>query len=130
MKKVASRSNPLLYNTRELQSAAKWLYSFLPGYSSLKDRRPYINYRTTDWLEGYLNPPMRVFEYGSEGSTLSLAERVAHVVSVEHVESFYKLMTARMSRLEITNCIYILRNPAGLPTDNMTPYSGKRFTSE
>ena len=38
----------------------------------------------TDRLARLLRPDWRVFEWGSGASTLWLAERVAHVVSIEH----------------------------------------------
>jgi predicted O-methyltransferase YrrM len=44
---------------------------------------PWFSFAAIDFLDAYLKPTMRVFEYGSGGSTLFFAERAALVVSTE-----------------------------------------------
>lgn len=130
MKKLADASKVLINNPGEIRFAAKWLFSLSPRYSPVDDQRPWINYRATDWLESYLTPTMRVFEYGSGGSTLFLAKRVAHVVSVEHDEGFYRIMNEKISHRGITNCTYILRTPESFDMDQIPPYGTESFSSE
>ena len=65
--------------------------------------RPWISYAATDWLNGYLHRKMRVFEYGSGGSTLFFSARVATVVSVEDDSSWRELVMARLAELGQTN---------------------------
>jgi hypothetical protein len=43
-----------------------------------------INEKANVWLNDYLRPHMRIFEYGSSDSTLFLGDRVQLIVSVEH----------------------------------------------
>jgi hypothetical protein len=120
----------LLDNPSELRFAARWLYSLLPWYSPLEHRQPWVNFRAIEWLDSYLQPSMCVFEYGSGGSTLFLAERVAHVVSVEHDKGFHHLLTARLQRYGVTNCTYRLCAPAPIEASKLPPYSCASFTSE
>ncbi len=130
IQKFAMAGKTLLGNPAEIKFATKWLYSLLPGHNPVDDQQPWINFRATEWLEAYLKPPMKVFEYGSGGSTLFLAGHVAHVVSVEHDESFYHFLAERLRRSEITNCTYLLRTPTPLEMDNPPTYGCKSFTSE
>jgi predicted O-methyltransferase YrrM len=51
--------------------------------SPLELRLPWFSFGAIDFLSGFLRPTMRVFEYGSGGSTLYFADRTAEVVSVE-----------------------------------------------
>ena len=130
MKKLASAGKLLIKNPGEIRFATKWLFSLPSGYSPVDDQRPWINYRATEWLESYLSPTMRVFEYGSGGSTLFLSKRVAQVVSVEHDERFYHFMNERISSHGITNCTYILRAPKSFGMDQIPYYSAESFSSE
>jgi hypothetical protein len=59
-----------------------WNRSFLTP--PLEDEIPWVNYTAIDMLRRILRPDMRVFEYGTGGSTLFFARRVAALVSVEH----------------------------------------------
>jgi len=130
IQKLATAGRTLLDNPSEFRFVAKWLYSLLPGYNPVDDRRPWINFRATEWLESYVKPGMRVFEYGSGGSTLYLAERMAHVVSVEHDEGFYHFMAERLQRYGVANCTYLLCAPESMEADEVPPYSCESFTSE
>jgi predicted O-methyltransferase YrrM len=60
----------------------RWLRS--QRRTSLDDGLPWITYEAQRALERIITPEMRVFEYGSGGSTLYFARRVAELVSVEH----------------------------------------------
>lgn len=129
-RRLASAGKTLLGHPAELRYAPAWLYSLLPGHSPVNDRRPWMNFRVIAWLESYLKPDMRVFEYGSGGSTLFFAERVAHVVSVEHDESFHAFITQQIEHAGLSNCTYILSNPRPVTPDAVPPYGCTSFTSE
>lgn len=45
---------------------------------------PWIVKEAIDFLDGYVQPWMRVFEWGSGGSTTWFASRARHVTTVEH----------------------------------------------
>ena len=65
----------------------KWFSSFRPVRALVGEAKPWVPFEATDWLEHYLKPDMRVFEYGSGGSTIFFAQRVAEVISIEHDKS-------------------------------------------
>jgi hypothetical protein len=48
----------------------KWFSSFRPDRSFIGEAKPWIPCEATNWLEHYLTPNMKVFEYGSGGSTI------------------------------------------------------------
>ncbi len=64
------------------------LLNRLRGRGALKDALPWMPFPAIAWLEATIRPEMRVFEYGSGGSTLFWARRGATVVSVEHDEAW------------------------------------------
>ena len=72
---------------------------------------------------------MRVFEYGSGGSTLYLAGRVREVISVEHDKTYFNLVKDRLASRGVNNCTYLFRPPVELPGGNIPPYSHTSFTS-
>ena len=94
-----------------------WLRdNFLSRRSPIEMARPWISYAATEWLAGWLRPTMRVFEYGSGGSTLFFSARVAEVVSVEDNPVWRKLLLARLAELGRTNaavrhCAFDFKNP-------------------
>jgi SAM-dependent methyltransferase len=57
---------------------------------------PWISYPAIDFLDRYLQPSMLVYEYGSGGSTVWLAQRARHVVAVEHDPQWAKALTSRL----------------------------------
>jgi SAM-dependent methyltransferase len=53
---------------------------------------PWLSYALIQWLRGFLQPSMKVFEYGSGASSLFLAPRVRELVAVEHdADWFFRL---------------------------------------
>lgn len=70
---------------------------------------PWYTFGAIDWLESYLKPEMKVFEYGSGGSTIFYAKRVANVISVEHDTTWYQDVSSKVK--EIRNAKVILIEP-------------------
>ncbi|HKO93603.1 MAG TPA: hypothetical protein VJU61_20760, partial [Polyangiaceae bacterium] len=66
-----------------------WFTSQAVTRSPLGDEAPWIPFVARRWLARQLRPHLRVFEWGSGGSTLFLARRVAELVSVEHDAEWY-----------------------------------------
>ncbi|MEA2488493.1 MAG: hypothetical protein QOH21_285, partial [Acidobacteriota bacterium] len=62
----------------------RWRASIKGDASPIADELPWMTFGAIDFLDGYLQPGMRVFEYGSGGSTLFYLRHGASVVSVEH----------------------------------------------
>ncbi|MCH6202123.1 hypothetical protein MMU07_21275 [Aquiflexum sp. LQ15W] len=57
---------------------------------------PWITFEAIDFLKGIVKPEMKVFEYGSGGSTKFFAERVAEIHSVEHDELWYNMVKTKL----------------------------------
>jgi hypothetical protein len=74
------------------------LRSLAPGRGSLEDRQPWITFPAQQWLSRVVHGRMRVFEYGSGGSTLYFAARVESLVSVEHDPEWFTLVDAELAR--------------------------------
>src|SRR5205085_3754312 len=79
---------------------------------------PWFSYGAIDFLEKFLRPEMRVFEFGSGGSTIFFARRCANVKSVEDHPDWAARVRVRMAQLGLTNfaiteCPFDFNNPAG-----------------
>ncbi|MDA9981298.1 class I SAM-dependent methyltransferase [Gammaproteobacteria bacterium] len=112
-----------------LRYVHRWFYSLLPGHYPLVDELPWITFKAITWLSDYLDPDMTVFEYGSGGSTLFLCQRVQRVITVEHDRAYFDLVRDRLATRGITNCEYMLREPAPLCSPEIQDYSTESFTS-
>lgn len=105
----AKKDLPFLF--QRVKRYRNYCIAFLPQLSfllrheaSIVQSEPWINESAKNWLANYLNKEMRVFEYGSGGSTLFMAKRVKEISSVESDIYWYsKIMkTIRMSGIK--NC--------------------------
>jgi len=68
----------------ELARLPGWVWTRLQGGGPLTDCRPWVNYRTLDYLQQQICPGLRVFEWGAGGSTCFLLRQGVSLVSVEH----------------------------------------------
>ena len=103
--------------------------SMLPGRGPLTEQVPWITYRAIRWLENTLTRDMKVFEFGSGGSTLFLATRAGKVVSIEHDADWYQLVSHRIAQLGIRNCDLQLAEPQPLPAGQGDDYGPHTYTS-
>src|SRR5574337_47604 len=81
-----------------------WWSSFTIGRSPLGDKRPWLAFSAIHHLENILQKHMRVYEYGSGGSTLIFSERVREVVSTEHNRDWHSKVLQSISKNNIRNC--------------------------
>ncbi|MCS4114594.1 protein-L-isoaspartate O-methyltransferase [Salinibacter ruber] len=70
----------------------------------LEHEIPWLTFPVVDYLERFLEPEMRVFEYGSGGSTVFFARRVQEVVSIEHDSEWLGKLRNRLDEEAIENC--------------------------
>lgn len=96
-----------------------WFQSIMPGHYPLTDERPWITFKAISWLEEYLKPEMRVFEYGSGGSTVFFARRVKEVHAVEHEEMYFDMVRQALVSKGLKNCGYQLQLPRALNQANV-----------
>lgn len=117
-----------------------WFTYTRPGINSISAQLPWITFPAIHAIKKILRPEMRLFEYGSGGSTLFWASRVKQVVSVEHDKTWYEKMATEMDGRPIKNVDYFLieataddqfaRKKPGIPTDYISAdeqYAGKNF---
>ncbi len=92
-------------------------HNVLKGKTPLDLEIPWFSYAAIDFLDEFLRPHMRVFEYGSGGSTIFFAQRVKSVFSVEDNPKWYDLVTNRLKEKNITTATltlfpYDFKNPS------------------
>jgi len=106
--------------------------NLLHSRSPLDLELPWFSYAAIDFLEDHLDPTMKVFEYGSGGSTLFFARRVASVVSVEDNPEWYNRVKERLAAEKISNAELRLfpfdfKEPAGFDSsDYLRSLAGER----
>jgi hypothetical protein len=114
---------------RSAPYTVRFVRSFLPSYSPLAAEVPWMTYKATGWLDGYLRKDMAVFEYGSGGSTVFFANRAHKLVSVEHDAVWHRQVSEALERRRLTNCEYLLREPQRAPRDRPAEYRWDLYTS-
>jgi hypothetical protein len=77
---------------------------------------PWFSYAAIDFLNEYLQPRMKVCEYGSGGSTLFFARRVQSVFSIEDNAQWFDVISNRLKLKSIQNvtmrlCPFNFKNP-------------------
>ena len=82
---------------------------------------PWLNAGCVRFLSAWLAPGMRCFEWGSGRSTVFLARRTAHVVSMEHKPKWCRRVRGRLDVLHLTNVEHVCLEP-----DPLTPPSPER----
>jgi SAM-dependent methyltransferase len=64
---------------------------------------PWFSWPAIDYLENYINRDMRIFEYGSGGSTLFFAKNGASVVSVEDAPEWCRKVRSVIKQRKLSN---------------------------
>ncbi|CAN5228814.1 hypothetical protein BH20BAC1_BH20BAC1_12970 [soil metagenome] len=73
---------------------------------TLTHKVPWLVFGAIDFLDGFLNRGMKIFEYGSGGSTIFYANRVAEVISIEHDPVWYSRTKQVLEELSVNNVDY------------------------
>jgi hypothetical protein len=60
--------------------------------TALKDGKPWINFEAREFLNKIIDSEMKVFEYGSGGSTLYFLDYVKELVTIEHDKDWFDLV--------------------------------------
>lgn len=96
---------------------------FIPSYSSwhsslrrinaspLQDHMPWMTFSTIRFLQRNLTKNMRVFEYGSGGSSVFFAKRVGEIISVEHDEEWMEKVYQESKKLNLNHWHPLLIRP-------------------
>ncbi len=93
-------------------------HNLINGKSPLDLELPWFSYAAIDFLAGFTRPAMTVFEYGSGGSTIFFARRVARVLSVEDNPEWHERVSDRLRQKGLTNarlelCEFNFKDPVG-----------------
>ena len=79
---------------------------------SLEGEIPWVCFQALNFLKKIVNPDMRVYEFGSGGSTFFFAKHVDSVVSVEHDKEWYNLVSKAADLRKYYNCSIRLIEPS------------------
>ncbi|WBL41307.1 hypothetical protein PBT90_11120 [Algoriphagus halophytocola] len=79
--------------------------------SSFEKGLPWISYGSLKFLEKRINKEMKVFEYGSGGSTIYFSRKVKQVISIEHNQEWYSSLKIKLKELGINNVKLDLISP-------------------
>jgi predicted O-methyltransferase YrrM len=91
---------------------------------------PWLCFSAIELLDRYLRPEMRVFEWGSGGSTLFFSRRVSRVWSVEHDPEWHREVRSRLERAGVSNCELTFVEPeAAAGADESDPSNPLGFAS-
>lgn len=94
-----------------------------------KKHIPWIVFRAKDWLDKNIRSDMRVFEWGSGGSTLYFSKRVKEIVSIEHNKIWHEEVSNTIFKLGVKNCEYFLIEPKYSLFSKLLPYSVVAYNS-
>jgi hypothetical protein len=78
----------------------------------IKSGLPWLTFTAIDFLDSWVKPEHKVFEYGSGGSTVFFAKRAESVKAVEHNASWGRRVIAAGLGAGLTNISLIVK-PAG-----------------
>lgn len=93
---------------------------------NLEDKKkqiPWIVFRAKKFLDDYLKKDMKVFEWGSGGSTIYFCKKVNNVFAIEHDETWYNEVKEVISKENINNCEYYLIKPIKNQLLTAMPYN-------
>ena len=101
---VVSRGKTMGYlKYRALRPLLKAYYSL---FCLIHPNSPWTTPASIIIFKRLLNKEMTALEFGSGRSTLFLAKRTKHLVSVEHHEKWYKLVKLNLKKFKIDNVDY------------------------
>ena len=85
----------------------RWIKDQRSGENTLIRELPWMTYDAIDFLTTICKPDMRIFEWGSGGSTFFFSKRCLRVVTVEHDPKWSELLADKLKELSVANVDYI-----------------------
>lgn len=73
-----------------------WRKSLEKDASSVKDELPWITFYAIEYLQNYIKPGFKVYEFGGGGSTLFFLKYKAEVYTVEHNAEWFKILNEKV----------------------------------
>lgn len=96
---------------KDMSYFSQWRIYRLSSKGTLDYRIPWLVFSSISFLEKWLHKNMKLFEYGSGGSTLFFAEKTAHIISAEHDRQWYKNTKTAIEESGLMNIEYELFEP-------------------
>lgn len=96
---------------KDVVSFFRWRVFRNTSKSTIDFQIPWMSFAAIDFLKEWLQKNMVVFEYGSGGSSLFIAERVQQLYSVDHDELWYNKVKELIAEKGIRNINYSLFKP-------------------
>lgn len=93
----------LFLHQNSLPYAWRWVRSVSGQRTALDDAVPWFHFYANDWLEKYVKSSMKVFEWGSGGSTIFWACHAGQVIAVEHDRCWYERVLSILESKGLTN---------------------------
>ena len=104
-----------------------WLRSLQNGATPIGLGLPWITFTAIERLQQHLRPKMRVFEFGSGGSTVFFVRHGVVLYSVEHEPAWYQRVVNELAKKKIADHHLRLIEPeapgGGIPGDPGDPES-------
>lgn len=100
---IYALTNHTLLHIKQL---LRWIKDMRSGDNPLTRELPWMTYDAIDFLSSICLPGMKVFEWGSGGSTLFFARRCLQVTSIEHDVNWYVILSEKLAADSIRNVDY------------------------
>lgn len=127
------KSNQVNYSFQYIWSLIKffpsWINSINTNKKSLEDEIPWITFTALEWLNNNIKPEMRVFEYGSGGSTLYFVKKVKEVVTVEHDNDWAIRIKNILAKSSFKNYKILLKEPRKISNESRNPNDPNSYLS-
>ena len=88
-----------------------WARSLKNSRSAVRDQNIWVVFKANSFIGGRLKPGMKVFEYGTGGSTLYFLQKRCTVCSVEHHPQWFQTVAAEIARRAYPGWQGFLREP-------------------
>lgn len=106
------KKNPL-----KIRLFPKWFFTNLFG-APYKNGTPFFSFEAVEWLNKFLTKDMKVFEWGSGGSTIYFSKKVNTLISIEVSPEWHDKVSKVLKKNNITNCQYLLKIPEASDSPN------------
>jgi predicted O-methyltransferase YrrM len=87
-----------------LLSYRRWRRSLIDGANALTDGQPWMTFGAIRFLKRHVHEQMRIFEYGTGGSTLFWARAAREVISIEHDRAWSERVQRALQEKRLHNC--------------------------
>lgn len=99
-----------------------WQFRKLKG-GTFDYKIPWLAFGAIQFIDSYLDKNMKLFEYGSGGSTIYFSDKVDTIISVEHDEKWFDKVSAYLDKNEVNKIDYRCLPPLPDSTVGLKDYS-------